>query len=233
MHLPRYISHYFEREKGPLLSICDLDEAETQQIIEQERDAPTGFNRFAEGKAFFDYRRLADDLTIDLYAKRFQRDAPRRPFYAVLGDADVVGGLYRDPYKIQIPIEFFAEGELTFMCPDHLHLVTLNKVPAKQHFGYQIPSDYSEAKYPYFGKLLTYEDLCVGYHSLGIAAHLEQMHRRLNWYRYLEAQIWVEPTQLRERFKDWFEVTPEPWTYGNVTYLQNYKLSQSATPAKQ
>jgi len=218
-----HISHYFEREAGPLLSICDLDTDATNRLIEREREAETGFNRFSHGSDFFDFRKLADDLLIDLCTKKFGSKPSRRPYYAVLGDADVVGGLYRDPHKIRIPIDAFENHELTFMIPDHFHLVGLSKKEVKKSFGMPMPSDYTEEKYPYFGQLLTFDELEERYYDLKIDGYLGERNRSNCWYRYIEAQIWANPEDLRSRFSDWIEVDPEPWSDGKVTHLQNYK----------
>lgn len=223
MPLAAHVSHYFEKEYGPLRSICDLSAADTEKLIQREREAETGFNRFACGKDFFDFRKLADDLLVSIYAKKFGRFPERRPFFATLGDADVVGGLYRDPYKIRIPLNALDEGEVTFMCPDHFHLVSLGRVNVKRHFGFQIPDDYCKKSQPYFGKLLEFDELKEQFHSLKIGAFIEERKSANNWYRYVEAQIWANPEELRNRFRDWMEVDPEPWTSGNLSHLQNYK----------
>lgn len=81
MKLPNHVSHYFERDYGPLLNICNLSADETRCIIESESDADTGFNRFSYGQDFFDFRKLADDLLLKLYSKKFARRPERRPFY--------------------------------------------------------------------------------------------------------------------------------------------------------
>ena len=227
-----HISHYFELDYGPLLNICDLGSDETHSIIERERQAVTGFNRFSHGQNFFDYRKLADDLLLQLYSEKFDRPAPRRPYFAVLGDADVVAGLYRDPHKISIPIEEFEEHELTFMCPDHFHLVGLSNIEVKNHFGLQAPEDYNEEEYPYFGKLLTYIELKEQFHELKIDLFLDENMRTNYWYRYVEAQIWADPQDLRSRFTDWTEVDPEPWSSSTITYLQNYKDISRRTSQK-
>ena len=225
MKLPAHVSHYFEKEYGPLLNICDLDPEQRSQIIHRERNAETGFNRFSFGDEFFNFRVLADDLLLNLYEQKYGVRPERRPFYGVLGDADVVGGLYRNPQKLQIPIEDFDSGELTFMCPDHFHLVSLmNKGFNKKMFGLQLPEDYSESKYPYFGKLLTYEELLENFYELKINQHLDRERKEYGWYRYVEAQIWSEPEALRKTHGVLQALTPEPWTHtrAKITFLQNH-----------
>ena len=224
MALSSHISHYYEKSVGPFLNICDLDSKKRREIIEREKNKETGFNRFSYGEEFFDFRLLADDLIIELYSLKFGRKPSKRPFYAVLGDADVVGGLYEDPYKIRIPIESFAPDELTFMFPDHFHLVSfMKRGGSKKMFGYQLPEDYSAEIYPYLGKLLTYEELVEGLDLLGISQRLEIERKKNNWYRYIEAQIWLNPKKITKLPYSSYEVTPEPWTHKGITYLQNYK----------
>ncbi|MDF1811516.1 MAG: hypothetical protein P1V20_04860 [Verrucomicrobiales bacterium] len=228
MEFANHISHYFEKEYGPLLNICNLDSQERSQVIHREKDAETGFNRFSYGEEFFDFRLLADDLLLDLYAQKFGERPARRPFYGVLGDADVVGGIYRDPWKIRIPVDEFAPGELTLMCPDHFHLVSImNRTGGKRTFGYQPPKDYTESKYPWFGKLMTYEELVEDFEKLKIDRHLERQIESNGWHRYVEAQIWSEPKALRKKYKISHEVTPETWTHDGITHLQNHKAMQA------
>ncbi len=228
MDFATHVTHYFEKEAGPLLNICDLDPRQRSRIIDREKTAQTGFNRFSFGEEFFDFRLLADDLLLELYACKFGEKPKRRPSYAVLGDADVVGGLYRDPYKIRIPIDDFGPGEITFMYPDHFHLASfMKRSGGKKTFGLQLPEDYSESAYPYFGKLMTYEELVEGFHELKIDQHLERERKKNGWYRYVEAQIWSEPETMRRKHEISYEVTPEPWTYKGVTHLQNHKILRS------
>jgi hypothetical protein len=60
--IPPFLTHYYERERGPFKNICDLSEAELDRLISAEQEANTAFNRFALGKDFFKIRRAADDL---------------------------------------------------------------------------------------------------------------------------------------------------------------------------
>ncbi|MDF1657889.1 MAG: hypothetical protein P1U58_09770 [Verrucomicrobiales bacterium] len=231
MEFEDHITHYFEHELGPFLSICDLDEAATKSIIEREKDADTGFNRYSYGKDFFDYRKVADDLLIDCYEKKFGKKPERRPYFAALGDADVVGGLYRDPYKIRIPLDYLSDFDVTFMCPDHFPLVCMSDRKVERYFGHPLPEDYTEKRYPYFGKLLTIDELRSQNEKLKIDNYLEEKRMTNSWHRYVEAHIWADPQAMRERFSNWIEVDPEPFTLGDVTFLQNYKqLRQHRAP---
>lgn len=231
MEPPAYVTHYFEKDAGPWLNICDLDPQQIRKIIHREKKADTGFNRFALGEEFFDFRLLADNLLLELYEGKFGKKPARRPFYGVLGEADVVGGLYRHPCKMKFPIHEFAPGELTFMCPDHFHLVSfMKRNTGTKTFGCQLPADYSASKYPYFGKLMTYDELVTGFRNLQLDQYLKKAAEENSWYRYIEAQIWAEPESLPGRHRILSEVTPEPWTHQGVTHLQNDKPRAANPP---
>lgn len=69
--LCRFLTHYFEADKGPFRNICDLSDEQIELIIEAEKGAETAFNRFALGSNFFKLRRAADDLLVEKYAEKF------------------------------------------------------------------------------------------------------------------------------------------------------------------
>jgi hypothetical protein len=82
--LSPFLTDYYEAERGPFKNICDLSEEEVDRLISAEKNADTGFNRFALGKDFFKIRRAADDLLIQKYVEKFWVEPDGRPFYAVL-----------------------------------------------------------------------------------------------------------------------------------------------------
>ena len=130
MRLPSYITHYFEADYGPFLNICDLSEAEADNLVLAERDARTAFNRFAMGSEFLRWRREADDLLMRAYSEKFGRSPEGRPYFAVFGSFDKTLTMFRDGQKIEIDTSDFLEHELTFMYPDHAHLITFYGCPA-------------------------------------------------------------------------------------------------------
>ena len=186
--LPSFITHYFELERGPFLNVCDLTEAQVCSLIETERYAITAFNRFAMGPEFFEFRRAADDLLIESYRTKFHKEPEGRPFYAVLGEFDKTLTMFRSGQKIRIPIDDFEQDQITFMYPDHAHLISYSGSAAPKLF-YQIPADWRNQAF--WGQLFTYKEICDGYSTMGIGDMIESWISRDGWAGcYIEAHIW-------------------------------------------
>lgn len=188
MRLPNYITHYFEADYGPFLNICDLSDAEADNLVQAERGAQTAFNRFAMGSEFLQWRREADDLLIRSYSEKFGRPPEGRPYFALLGSFDRTLTMFRDGQKIEIDTSDFLEHELTFMYPDHAHLITYygSEVPS---LFYQ-PSPDSESQ-RFLGRLFTMTELHDEYSRLGIDAMIQAHQDRDGWAGcYVEAHIW-------------------------------------------
>ncbi|MEM6916279.1 MAG: hypothetical protein AAF491_06890, partial [Verrucomicrobiota bacterium] len=62
-----------------------------------------------------------------------------------------------------------------------------------------------------------------GIRELKIDTYLAENRKTNHWYRYVEAQVWADPIEMRSRFTDWIEVEPESWTHNGVTHLQNFR----------
>ena len=92
MDLPNFITHYYERIRGPFLNICDLDDASVSTLIESERHLDIPFNRFAIGSQFMEWRRAADDLLVKSYTEKFGTPPVGRPFFGTLGRFDRTHG---------------------------------------------------------------------------------------------------------------------------------------------
>lgn len=199
MKLPSFITHYYEADYGPFLNICDLDEDQISALTSVEKNADTAFNRFAIGPDFFRWRRAADDLLIRAYTEKFGFPPLARPFYAVLGSFDKTLTMFRNGRKVILNVDRFQEHELTFMYPDHAHLIS--------HYGSDAPSLFHQPQpslehLPFWGRLLTYNDLRDEYSELGIDSMIERHQARDGWAGcYVESHIWcrVHRTNRREQ----------------------------------
>lgn len=188
MGLPGYITHYFEADHGPFRNICDLSDQEADELVREERGALTAFNRFAMGPDFLAWRREADDLLIRAYTEKFGHPPPGRPYFALLGSFDKTLTMFRDGRKIEIEVSGFSERELTFMYPDHAHLVTVHGSSAPALF-YQPPHDWDRESF--WGRLLTITELRQEYSRLGIDKMIDAHKEREGWAGcYVEAHLW-------------------------------------------
>lgn len=186
--LPEYVTHYYEAEHGPFLNLCDLPEARVAELVRAEKDAPTAFNRFAMGENFLRWRREADDLLMRAYVEKFGRPPEGRPYFGLLGTFDKTLTMFREGRKLELKVGDFTDSELTFMYPDHSHLLSVydSKVP---RLFYDLPPD--EAYRGFRGRLFTLAELTRDYRESGIEAMIEEHRSRDAWAgSYVEAHLW-------------------------------------------
>jgi hypothetical protein len=190
--IPKYLTHYFERSAGPFLNICDLGDDEVQRIRKFELSNNIEFSRFRAWPEFIKSRRAADDLLIQLYEEKFQKTPSHRPVFAVLGDCPKIPSMYVNPQSLRIAISDLRADEVTFMYPDHAHLIQFfnHEAPA---FGVTLPKNYSEESMPYYGKLFTYDDLRKLHIEYGIKERIDRCLDGPNpfVFSYVEAHIWT------------------------------------------
>ncbi len=158
-----------------------------------EKDAPTAFNRFAMGDAFLRWRREADDLLIRAYREKFGYAPAGRPYFGLLGSFDRTLSMFREGRKIELDVAGFEEFELTFMYPDHAHLLSFYGSEVPRLF-YHLPPEGQHR-----GKLFTLGELSRSYCEAGIEGMIADHRHRGAWAgSYVEAHFWRR--SLRE---DW------------------------------
>jgi hypothetical protein len=187
--LPSFLTHYYEAERGPFKNICDLSEEEVDRLISAEKNADTGFNRFALGKDFFKIRRAADDLLIQKYAEKFGVKPDCRPFYAVLGEFDRTLSMYRDGRSLKIDLTEFSREQVTFMYPDHFALVWSKGLFAPPPALFPPPCTYSYE--PFHEILFTYDELPEAVREYSLDSRMARAKQLNMWVSsYIEAHIW-------------------------------------------
>lgn len=195
MNLPNYITHYFEREYGPFLNICDLDEESVAALFENEKETKTELNRFSTGSDFIAWRRNADDLLIQAYEEKFGFSPVARPYFAVLGSFDRTLTMFREGQKTKLDVSDFEEHELTFMYPDHSHLTTVYGAEPP-HLFYQPPKNWKED--PLWGRVFLYQELISEYQDHGIEKRIKWHEERNGWAGcYVEAHIWCRDQRTK------------------------------------
>ncbi len=190
--IPEYITHYFESSAGPFKNICDLNDAEIEKIKEMELSSDIKWSRFKIWPEFMKSRRAADDLLMRAYEEKFKKKPDQRPIFAVLGDFHQIPGLYANPERIRVEISDLREDQITFMYPDHAHLIQYYNYDAPA-FGAPLPKDYDEKKTPYYGKLFTYKELHECHIDYGIKKEIDLFLSDPTQFvrSYVEAHIWT------------------------------------------
>jgi hypothetical protein len=174
--------HYYEADKGPFRNICDMSEQEIAVLIETEKDALTAFNRFALGEGFFRLRRIADDLLIEKYTEKFNQKPRARPYYAVLGQFDRTKTMYRDGRSVRVDLSWLSPEAVTFMYPDHFHLVWSKGL---------VRPDFAYVDQPFYDLLFTYTELPEAMLTYRIEERISEATQRDMWVSsYIEAHIW-------------------------------------------
>jgi hypothetical protein len=196
MNPPTYITHYFEREYGPFLNICDLDEESVAVLFKTEREAKTKFNRFSIGSDFMKWRRNADDLLIKAYTEKFGFSPIARPYFALLGSFDKTLTMFREGQETILNVSDFEEHELTFMYPDHAHLTTVRGA-GPPHLFYQPPEGWEED--PLWGRLFSFQELVSEYQEHDIENKIKQHKNNDGWAGcYVEAHIWCRDQRAKQ-----------------------------------
>ena len=196
MKIPTFITHYFERDRGPFLNICDLPDDELKNLVADERESVTAFNRFALGPDFIEWRLAADDLLIRAYHDKFGFLPIGRPYFAVLGEFDKTLTMFRQGDRIVLNLADFEDHEVTFMYPDHSHLTSYYGAEAP-HLFYQL-RDTPENR-GFRGQLFTFSELSSRIIDSGIADSINSHLARDGWVGcYVEAQIWCRDHRTRQ-----------------------------------
>lgn len=188
MELPNFITHYYEADYGPFLNICDLGKEETDQLVLAEKNAKTAFNRFSMGPDFLRWTQEADDLLIRAYTEKFGHPPEGRPYFALLGSFDKTLTMFREGRSLALDAADFQDHELTFMYPDHAHLIPFygSEVPS---LFFQRPPDWD--RHQFWGRLFTYPELLNEYAEMGIGDKIEAHKSKDGWAGcYVEAHLW-------------------------------------------
>jgi hypothetical protein len=196
MEIPTFITHYFESGRGPFLNICDLPDDELRRLVADEMDSETGFNRFALGPDFIEWRLAADDLLIRAYHEKFGFLPLGRPYFAVLGDFDKTLTMFRQGDRIVLNLSDFEDHEVTFMYPDHSHLTSFYDAEVP-HLFYQLRD--TPENQGFRGQLFTFSELSFRFMDSGIADSIRAHLGRDSWAgSYVEAQIWCRDHRTRQ-----------------------------------
>lgn len=115
--LPDFLSHYYERERGPFRSLSDLPPAEAERLLEGLRRRG---DVFASQRApdYLAVRRSLEERVRGLFVARGGRPVRARPHYLVLGECPWLRTWYRDAAAVRLPLAAVNPAVVSFTYGD-------------------------------------------------------------------------------------------------------------------
>lgn len=168
--LPEYLIHYYERARGPFLSLSDLPLEQAEAVLEEIRRRG---NVFASRRAP-DYVRVRFDLEERIRAQfELKGGRPRceRPLYFVLGECAWCRQWYRDPAEVRVPLAQVDPEAVSFT------------------YGDSFPAMRFQDGKPHRGQVYTLADLPDLVAEFGLP-QVWNPDGKLAPERYIEAQVW-------------------------------------------
>jgi hypothetical protein len=169
---PDFICHYYERERGPLLSLTDLSVEDSELLLESIRQRG---DVFASRRApeYLSVRRGLEALLRELFIQKGGRPRRDRPHYFILGESAWCEGWYRQAACLRVK------------------LCELDPLAVSFTYGDSFPAMRYQDGRPYRGKVFTLAELPGLVDQYGLP-HEWNPEGKLGPDRYIEAQVWQD-----------------------------------------
>jgi hypothetical protein len=191
-----FIYHYFEKERGPFLSLSDLSDEKISQILERSRkeDKESGKGTLL-GSVYSDeninVRRCQEYMTRVTFAEKGGVPVRKFPYYAVLargGDPtyiDALNGRYKNGAYLRINVDDFDMSAVSFTYGDQCECIN--------------PAEYENfIANTYRPPVYTYDEIFDVIAERGWIPYTGDDGWPRPWY--VEAQIWNDDSYL-EKYK--------------------------------
>jgi hypothetical protein len=131
LNTPRFITHDYLPETGPLRSLSDLplgaDDSIFESFLTRHKCEPTCRRRF--GREYLRYRREVEDRLRELFISRGGKPKRKHPFYFILGDSPWFKGLNDGHLELRINISALSPELTSVTYPDSFIALTQTEKP--------------------------------------------------------------------------------------------------------
>ena len=104
MILPDFLTHYYERERGPLLSLTGLPEADGELLLENIRRRGDVFAS-RRPPEYLIVRRDLEQLIRELFIARGGQPRRAKPHYFIFGECAWCEGWYRETARLRVALD--------------------------------------------------------------------------------------------------------------------------------
>ena len=187
-----YLYHYFEKERGPFISLSDLPNDEVQKLIDKYRveDVASG-HKTVVGSVYSDdnigIRRNQEYMTRTTFIEKGGKPIRQFPYYMILGNEDTtfqtgLKGWYKNGDSIKILVEEFDMSTISFTYGDQCQTVNPSELENFKDNKYRPP-------------VYTYGEILEVINERGWLFVAEK-----DWSEpwYVEAQVWSDDATLNK-----------------------------------
>jgi hypothetical protein len=170
-----FLYHYFEKERGPFLSLSNLSDNEAHKIGEDLKEENNIFTKRNPDGQYMFYRRLIEDRIYSLFIENGGKPARKTPHYFIIGECHRCKSWYKGGDYIKIPIEKFDMNTVSFTYSDS--------------FPTFDPSHGDKSEYRQ--RIYTYNEILEIIKKFGFPQNVPWTDDTPYWQPgYVEAQVW-------------------------------------------
>lgn len=118
MNTQLFFYHYYEKETGPFVSLSDLTDDAAQKIINALIAENKTLAAKTHGGDYMFYRRLIENKTRDMFAKKGGKPVRQTPHYMVWGECRHLKSWYKHGEQVKIPVNEFDMSNVSFTYGD-------------------------------------------------------------------------------------------------------------------
>ena len=113
-----FLYHYFEKERGPFLSLSDLTDEEAYKIHNDLEEDNNAFARRNSDGRYIYWRRMCEETLRSLFIEKGGKPIRKTPHYMTLGENHYCKTWYECGDYIKIPIDAFDINTVSFTYGD-------------------------------------------------------------------------------------------------------------------
>lgn len=177
LEVPLYLYHYYEREKGPFLSLSDLSDEDAKKVHDSlKEDNNIYVKRDSDGQYMF-YRRMIEHRIRSMYIDKGGKPIRQTPLYMIIGECDFCNSWYKNAEFIRVPLADIDMNTVSFTYGDSFPTFDPTH------------GDTSE----YRQNVYTYDEIKTIIDKYGWPQDLPCKEDTPYWQpRYIEAQVWSD-----------------------------------------
>jgi hypothetical protein len=189
--LPDFVSHYYELERGPLLSVTNEDKEVAREIIRQITERNEGFSNNRPTQ-YIDWRIDVEDWLRKGFIEKGGKPERLNPHYFILGECDWMLGWYKNGSVLKKGVKELNPKQVTFTYPDSMVSYQLYQYHTKRDNPLYKESDHRD----YHGQVFLLEELENIISKYGLPEGGVKDGKPISNEMYIEVQVWENLTSL-------------------------------------